>query len=121
MKNNKVVEVLNRTIKEMESIGMITNDISDGSHTFSELYYDRMVLFSIICETYKDFAWKSLKHSDGIMYKDYFVVGIDTPKGQFSYHYHVDYWNYFSVKVLDFAPEWDGHTTKDIDRLFELV
>ena len=121
MKNSKVVEVLNKTIKEMENIGMITNDISDGSHTFGELYHDRMVLFSIICETYKDSAWKSLKHSDGIMYKDYFVVGIDTPKGQFSYHYHVDYWNYFSVKVLDFAPEWDGHTTKDIDILFELV
>ena len=121
MKNSKVVEVLNKTIKEMENIGMITNDISDGSHTFGELYYDRMVLFSIICETYKYFAWKSLKHSDGSMYKDYFVVGIDTPKGQFSYHYPIDYWNYFSVEVLDFAPEWDGHTTKDIDRLFELV
>ena len=83
--------------KNKESIGEFT----DGSHSYNELYYDRMVLFSVICETYKDFAWKSLKHSDGIMYKDYFVVGIDTPKGQFSYHYHVDYWNYFSVKVLD--------------------
>ena len=115
MKNKKLLKYFTEQIlpildeiefNEMENIGMITNDISDGSHTFGELYHDRMVLFSIICETYKDSAWKSLKHSDGTIYKDYFIVGIDTSKGQFSYHYHVDYWNYFSVKVLDFAPEW---------------
>ena len=39
--------------------------ISDGCHTFDELYYHRMMLFSIICNTHKDKAWKSYRHSDG--------------------------------------------------------
>ena len=50
--------------------------ISDGSHTFDELYYHRMVLFSVICNTYKNRAWKSWKHNDGTMYEDYFIVNI---------------------------------------------
>lgn len=95
-------------------------DISDGSHTFNELYYHRMVLFSIICNTNKDVAWKSWKHHDGTMYDDYFIVGINTPKGQYSYHYHKDNWNKFLVKELELAPEWDGHKPSDIERLYSL-
>ena len=43
------------------------------------------------------------------MYDDYFKVGIDTPDGQYSYHYHKDFWNIFNVRELDYAPKWDGH------------
>ena len=43
-------------VKELD--GTVRN-ISDGYHTFDELYYHRMVLFSIICNTYDDKAWKS--------------------------------------------------------------
>lgn len=96
--------------------------ISDGYHTFNQLYYHRMVLFAIICNTHSQRAWKSWKHNDGSMFDNYFIVGIDTPRGQYSYHYHEDYWDYFSdVKELDYAPEWDGHQPKDIDRLFSLL
>jgi hypothetical protein len=55
------------------------------------------------------------------MYDDYFIVGIDTPAGQYSYHYHKDYWNKFqNVKVVDNAPLWDGHNPEDVDRLLSL-
>ena len=37
-------------------------EVSDGSHTFDELYYHRMILFSIICDLNKDRAWKSKLH-----------------------------------------------------------
>lgn len=37
---------------EVESKGQI----SDGYHTFNELYQHRMTLFSIICNTYKEKA-----------------------------------------------------------------
>lgn len=43
-------------------------EISDGYHTFDELYMHRRVLFSIICHQYKHLAWKSWKHSDGTMF-----------------------------------------------------
>jgi hypothetical protein len=98
-----------------------TGKISDGYHTFDELYYHRMMLFAIVCNTYKDIAWKSWKHEDGTMFDDYFIVGITTPKGDYSYHYHQDYWNMFDVKELENAPKWDGHKPSDIDRLLSIV
>lgn len=94
--------------------------ISDGSHTFDELYHHRMILFSIICNSNVAVAWKSWKHHDGTMYDDYFIVGVTTPEGDYSYHYHKDHWNRFSVKELDLAPEWDGHKPEDIERLLSL-
>lgn len=94
-------------------------EISDGYHTFDELYYHRMVLFSVICNK-SERAWKSWKHHDGTMYDDYFIVGINTPKGQYSYHYHKDHWDEFNVRELPLAPEWDGHEPKDIVRLLSL-
>lgn len=96
--------------------------ISDGSHTFDELYYHRMVLFSVITNTVaNNIAWKSWKHSDGMMYEDYFIVGVTTPEGQYTYHYHKKYWDHFEVRVLDFAPRWDGHNHNDIDRLYSII
>lgn len=96
-------------------------DVDDGDHTFNELYYHRMILFSIICNQNKERAWKSWKHHDGTMYDDYFIVGIETPEGQYSYHYHKDNWNEFNVKELEFAPEWDGHKPSDIGRLKSIL
>ena len=95
--------------------------ISDGSHTFDELYYHRMILFSIICNTNKERAWKSWKHSNGTMYENYFIVGITTDQGDYSYHYHKDYWDRFDVKELKYAPKWDGHKPSDVTRLLSLI
>lgn len=95
--------------------------ISDGYHSYDELYHHRMVLFSIICNQNKDKAWKSLFHNDGTSYKGYFIVGIETKKGHFTYHYPITEWDIFDVKVLDKAPKWDGHTSKDINRLYSLL
>ena len=96
-------------------------DTSDGYHTFEELYEHRMALFSVICNTYKDKAWKSKLHSDGSMYDNYFIVGITTDEGDYTYHYHLDFWDRFQVKELEKAPEWDGHKPSDYTRLFTLV
>lgn len=99
---------------------VITGDTSDGYHSFNELYDHRMVLFSIICNQNKDNAWKSLLHHDGTMFDDYFIVGVKTPEGQYTYHYHVDHWDKFQVKELERGPEWDGHVASDITRLYSL-
>lgn len=89
-------------------------DVSDGCHTFNELYHHRAILFSVICNTFPDRAWKSKKHHDGDMFEGMFIVGIDTPEGQATYHYYIDpYWEMFNVKELDTAPQWDGHSAED--------
>lgn len=95
--------------------------VSDGSHTFDELYFHRMTLFAVICNSHKKLAWKSWKHDDGTMFDDYFIVGVETPQGQYTYHYQSEHWNLFAVKELDFAPRWDGHQASDIFRLFSIL
>lgn len=100
----------------------INGETSDGYHTFNELYHHRAVLFSVIVRDHRDKAWKARKHHDGTMYDGMFIVGIETPKGQATYHYDLDpYWKMFDCEEREFAPEWDGHTSDDaIARIAEL-
>lgn len=100
---------------------MRVGEFSDGYHTFDELYYHRMMLFLVICHTYKEQSWKSMLHSDGTMFDGSFIVGVTTPEGQYSYHYREEDYHLFKVKELDFAPEYDGHQPKDITRLLSLL
>lgn len=106
--------------KLVDQIGNEKGEISDGSHSFNELYYHRMILFSVITRSFKSKCWKSWLHEDGTMFDDYFIVGICTPDGDYTYHYHKDYWDMFDVYELEKAPKWDGHEAKDIDRLLSL-
>ena len=101
---------------------VITGETSDGYHTFNELYHHRAVLFSVIVKAFPDHAWKSRKHHDGTMYDGMFIVGIETPDGQATYHYDIEpYWDMFKCKELEYAPEWDGHTpAQAIDRIGKL-
>lgn len=92
-------------------------DMSDGYHSMSELYFTRAVLFARICKDHKDKSWKSKQHSDGTMYEGYFIVGISTPAGQYTYHYPHNTWDLFEVNELDKAPAYDGHKPEDIGRL----
>lgn len=92
-------------------------DLSDGYHTFNELYHHRAILFSVVCNIFKDKAWKSKRHADGDMYDGMFIVGIETPEGQATYHYDIKpYWDMFQVQELPNAPEWDGHTPEEAIR-----
>lgn len=115
-KIDRCTEILFQLLNDLE-----TGELSDGYHTFNELYYHRTILFSVICNQNKDIAWKSKLHSDGTMYDGMFIVGINTPEGQYSYHYDINLWSLFDVKKLDKAPEYDGHLPKDIERLKSIV
>lgn len=97
-------------------------NLSDGYHTFNELYHHRAILFSVICNSMPDKAWKSKLHDTGDMFDGMFIVGIETPEGQATYHYDIEpYWDIFKVKELEKAPKWDGHTPQDaIDRISKL-
>lgn len=105
------------TILKAEFENVNKGDLSDGYHTFNELYHHRAVLFSVICNTHKDLAWKSRLHDTGDMYEGMFIVGIETPEGQATYHYDIEpYWDMFNVKELPKAPKWDGHTPDEAIR-----
>ena len=98
------------------------DDLSDGSHTFRQLYYQRMMLFATIVKQNKDKAWKSLRHEDGepCFGGGWFIVGIDTPEGSYTYHYEDNYFSLFDCEELEHGKHWDGHTEKDVTRLLSL-
>jgi len=97
-------------------------EMSDGYHTYNGLYYQRMVLFAALVRQNRDRAWKSWKHEDGELCfgGGWFIVGIDTPEGSYTYHYEDKYWNWFECEELPFSKHWDGHTEEDVTRLLSL-
>ena len=116
--NTKERLYLIRQASRVNEIG----EISDGFHTFNSLYNQRMYLWAALVKAYKDKAWKSKKHNDGKLCfgGGWFIVGITTPAGDYTYHYELEYWGLFDCKVLDKAPEFDGHTDKDVTRVMTL-
>lgn len=94
------------------------SEVSDGYHTFAELYRYRMLLqaawFNELADKSTDFnVQKSRRHHDGELCfgKDnYFIVVADLPTGQISNHYKGEFWDLFKVLEVETAPEWDGHT-----------
>lgn len=121
MNQQKETQIINNKILELKKQGFSADYISDEWHTFYELYYHRMILFLTIQKAHIDKAWKSKLHDDGTMFENSFIVGIETPQGQYSYHYDLRYWDLFEdIKELEYAPKWDGHKPSDIERLLEL-
>lgn len=111
----------------VEAICKIANiddieELSDGFHTFKQLYHQRMMLFAVLVKQNKDKAWKSLRHEDGELCfgGGWFIVGVDTPEGSYTYHYENKYFDLFDCEILDYAKHWDGHTEKDVTRLLSL-
>lgn len=105
----------------------INNDmgeVSDGYHTFNQLYHQRAVLFATIVKQNKEKAWKSWKHGNGRFCfdsnKEWFIVGVDTPEGSYTYHYEKKYWDMFDCVELEHGKFWDGHTEEDVTRLLSL-
>ncbi len=97
-------------------------NVSDGFHTFNELYSHRCTLFAALMKAHKDISWKSKLHSDGTMFDDWFIAGMNLPTGMITYHLPLDhFWSKLDdINELEYAPEWDGHTSDDvINRLLE--
>ena len=106
-------------VAKVDDIG----EVSDGFHTFNSLYEQRMILFAALVKAYKDKSWKSYRHEDGeyCFGGGWFIVGIDTPEGSYTYHYENKYWNMFDCTYLPRAKHWDGHTEADTEvRLMSL-
>ena len=111
-------EVCENCPYKLEDIG----DFSDGYHTFNDLYTQRAVLFATIVNQNLDKAWKSRRHEDGkqCFGGGWFIVGVDTPVGSYTYHYEDKYWDVYKCVELPVAKHWDGHTDKDVWRLLTL-
>lgn len=98
---------------------MSTGSMSDGYHTFDELYDHRITLFAALCRklSYRGSCWISKFHADGTMFEGWFIAGIGKKPGyQITYHIPLGRWHEFvtNCEELERAPEWDGHTPADV-------
>ena len=119
------LEDINNLIIESKLSGEIsTKEISDGHHTFGELYRHRIALFCALCNLLPELSFKSKKHYDeenDPMFNDSFIVGINTPKGIATYHIKLKYWEMFVIPELERAPKYDSYSSDDVvDRIFSL-
>lgn len=100
--------------------------VSDMFHSFDELYEHRIRLFIALCNMDSTFStevgaenrvWASKFHHDGTSLNGWFIMGIFKEEDeQVTYHIPDKYWDEISefAEILPKAPEWDGHTSKDV-------
>ena len=104
-------------------------NVSDGYHTFNELYEYRMLynaaLFNEFAKQGLYDAHKSRKHSDGeypFGDSNWFIVMAELPTGQISNHYEMKDWDKFQIPEKEVANKWDGHSPRDVaDRLISFT
>jgi len=101
--------------------GVETGDVSDGYHTFDELYEFRKIynaaLFNEWAKQGKYSVHKSTRHFTGDVCfgGGWFIVVAMLPTGQISNHYKMKDWDLFKVPEYEKALfEFDGHTSNDV-------
>ena len=100
--------------------------LSDGYHTFDELYEHRIVNYMALCRQLSRYSaallrrtnpvWRTRIHSDGTEWPGWFILGIFTEPGkQITYHLPMSKWDECDfAQRLNTAPKWDGHTSADV-------
>lgn len=106
-----------------------TDQLSDGFHTFGELYAFRSALTALLWNRWARAALydvhKSRRHHDERYPFDnpnWFIVVATTPAGQISFHYPVQDWDRFHIPERERAIIWDGHdAAQALERLTVLI
>ncbi len=117
--NSVNAENINSLIKDNQETLEVEN-ISDGYHTFKELYEFRKIynatLFNMAFKSARWDVHKSKKHFDGepCFGGNYFIVVAMLPSGQITNHYPIEDWDLFKISATDKAKyPYDGHTAQD--------
>jgi len=114
---------INEDVRLQKEIGNNVGSISDGYHTFDELYAHRIGLFRALCcflhynvVNPTPYVWKAKKHHDGTEFNGWFLAGIGSEPGkQITYHIPMQEWDTWPGEEFDQSPYgWDGHTSADV-------
>ena len=105
--------------------GIDKGEVSDGYHTFNELYEFRKAYNAALFNNFNYQGLydvhKSEYHHDGekCFGGGWFIVSAILPGGQISNHYEMKDWDLFKIPSVEKALyEYDGHTGQDVlDRL----
>lgn len=109
-------------IKIQLPAGTRTGEVSDGYHTFDDLYAHRCRLFVALMRAYPNKSFWSRKHSDGSSFEGWVLAAIRTRAGWVTYHLpESEVPNIVMIREEEFGKEWDGHTSDDVlERLLTL-
>lgn len=100
----------------MKTFKIVGNDISDGYHTFDELYEHRCSLWVLLCLQNKDKCYW-MPHYDG-----WFLLVMETTHGQISYHVPNGMFHFVENKIRqNDNHQWDGHTSQDVIKRLHLL
>lgn len=121
-------DMIERLVEE-ETKPKDMGEVSDGYHTFNELYEYRMLynaaLFNEFAKQGLYDVHKSRKHSDGeypFGDSNWFIVMAELPTGQISNHYEMKDWDKFQIPEKTLANKWDEHSPRDVaDRLISFT
>lgn len=129
--SNEFVELIQNLINwgKLNITEFKENEISDGYHTFNELYEFRKtynaLLFNEWSNANKFDVHKSWKHNDGELCfgGGWFIVSAMLPYGQISNHYKAKDWDLFKIHITETAKyKYDGHGANDVlKRLHSLL
>jgi len=102
-----------------------TNLVSDGYHTFVELYQHRCLLWAYIVSTLgvaSMSGFKTRKNSEGDEWEGWFIAGMNYPDGQITYHLPDSMWDLVHAPVIERNDRYDGHTSADVvKRITEIL
>jgi hypothetical protein len=110
---------------QQENQNTITENTSDGYHTFKELYEFRKVYNAALFNEWANYdipkydVHKSWKHYDGELCfgGGWFIVVALLPSGQISNHYEAKDWDLFNIPIAKKAKyAFDGHDSKLVIR-----
>ena len=91
-----------------------TGVISDGYHTFNELYEHRCLLFVYLMNTQREASFKTRKHKDGTGIAGWFLGIVYTNQGAISYHLPDELWDVCMVPEIERYAQYDGHSSADV-------
>ena len=122
-------KILNELIKyASENNGLDVASLSDGYHTFNELYEFRKLYNAVLFNEWyaqgKHNVHKSTKHhgGDDCFGGGWFIVMAgEYGSTQISNHYPLQDWDLFKCEVRERADEWDGHTAQDVVKRLEAL
>lgn len=99
------------------------SQVSDGYHTFAELYDHRCMLFANLALYYEEDAFKTYLDHNGESWDGWFILGINTRWGQITYYLPDSMWDFLeSIPETECNLGYDGHTSQDVlKRLTQLV
>ncbi len=88
--------------------------LSDGCHTFNELYRHRNLLFINLVMANPAISFKTMLNDKKEKWDGWFILGMNTEFGQITYHLPEKYWDIAKVKEIECNSEYDGHTSEDV-------